>query len=86
MMLIAAMSRTRLSVFGHHVAVFPAPLFETWLFGLDGDLYGKRVAVELVAFLRPEAKFADLDALKKQITANAEAARTVLAGLIHSLL
>ncbi|HEX4160093.1 MAG TPA: bifunctional riboflavin kinase/FAD synthetase [Rhizomicrobium sp.] len=55
------------------------PLFETWLFDFDGDLYGKHLAVELVAWLRPEAKFADIESLKKQITADAEAAHAALA-------
>jgi riboflavin kinase/FMN adenylyltransferase len=55
-----------------------APIFETWLFDFDGDLYGKHLAVELVAFLRPEAKFSDLEALRKQILADAEAARAAL--------
>jgi riboflavin kinase/FMN adenylyltransferase len=54
------------------------PLFETWLFDFDGDLYGKHLAVELVGYLRAESAFADLDALKKQITADAEAARRQL--------
>ncbi len=55
------------------------PLFETWLFDFEGDLYGKHLAVELVAYLRPEAKFPDLDSLKKQIAADAKAARAALA-------
>jgi riboflavin kinase / FMN adenylyltransferase len=54
------------------------PLFETWLFDFDGDLYGKHLAVELVAYLRPEEKFSGLDELKKQIEADAEAARAAL--------
>jgi riboflavin kinase/FMN adenylyltransferase len=58
----------------------PRPLLETHLFQFSGNLYGKHLAVELVAYLRPEAKFGDLDALKKQITADAEAARHALAG------
>ena len=62
------------------------PLFETWLFDFDGDLYGKHLAVELVAYLRQEAKFADLEDLKKQITADAEAARAALAAADHSFL
>ena len=57
----------------------PQPLLEAWLFDFSGDLYGKHLAVELVAYLRPEAKFAGIDALKKQITADTEAARAALA-------
>lgn len=59
------------------------PLFETWLFDFDGDLYGKHLAVELVAYLRPEAKLPNLDSLKKQITADTEAARAALAAIPH---
>jgi riboflavin kinase/FMN adenylyltransferase len=59
----------------------PVPLLEPWLFDFSGDLYGKHVAVELVEFLRPEARFDSIDALKAQIEADAEAARGVLDGL-----
>jgi len=55
-----------------------APLFETWLFDFDGDLYGKHLAVELVAYLRPEAKFPDLETLREQISVDAQAARAAL--------
>lgn len=56
----------------------PVPHLETFLFDFDGDLYGKHLAVGLVAYLRPEAKFAGLDALKVQIAADVEAARAAL--------
>jgi riboflavin kinase/FMN adenylyltransferase len=54
------------------------PLMEAHLFDFDGDLYGKHLAVELIAYLRPEAKFADLDALIAQIAADAQKARKIL--------
>ncbi len=54
------------------------PLLEVWLFDFDGDLYGRTVETELVAFLRGEMAFDGLDALKVQINADAAAARTVL--------
>jgi riboflavin kinase/FMN adenylyltransferase len=54
------------------------PLLETWLFDFDGDLYGKHLAVELVSYIRPEAKFSDLDALKAQIAKDAEDAKKEL--------
>ncbi len=57
----------------------PAPLLETYLFDFSGDLYGKHMAVELVAYLRPEAKFDGLDALKAQIARDIAAARAALA-------
>jgi riboflavin kinase/FMN adenylyltransferase len=54
-------------------------LLETHLFDFAGDLYGKRLAVELVAHLRPERKFAGLDALKVQIALDGQRARQILA-------
>ncbi|HVU19507.1 MAG TPA: bifunctional riboflavin kinase/FAD synthetase [Rhizomicrobium sp.] len=56
----------------------PVPLLETWLFDFDGDLYGKHLSVELVSYLRPEMNLPDLDTLKAQISADAEAARAAL--------
>lgn len=58
----------------------PEELLETWLMDWDGDLYGQELAVELVAYLRPEMKLDGLDALKAQIAADAEAARGLLKG------
>ena len=54
-------------------------LLETHLFDFAGDLYGRRLAVELVAHLRPERKFAGLDALKAQIALDGARAREILA-------
>jgi riboflavin kinase/FMN adenylyltransferase len=55
------------------------PLLETWLFDFAGDLYGRHLAIELVEYLRPEAKFADLAGLKNQIEEDAAAAKIALA-------
>jgi riboflavin kinase/FMN adenylyltransferase len=51
---------------------------EAHLFDFAADLYGHEVAVSLHAFLRPERRFAGLDALRAQIAADAAAARGVL--------
>ncbi len=51
---------------------------EAHLFDFTGDCYGLRVAVEPIAHLRGEQRFADLDALRAQITADARAARLLL--------
>ena len=59
----------------------PVPLLEAWLFDFSGDLYGKHLAVELVEYLRPEARFDSLAILKAQIEADAKAARAVLDAL-----
>ena len=56
----------------------PEELLETWLMDWSGDLYGKTIEVELLAYLRPEMKLAGLEALKTQIAADADAARAVL--------
>ena len=54
-------------------------LLEVHLFDVNQDLYGRHLRVALVDFLRPEMKFAGLDALKAQIGADAEMARARLA-------
>lgn len=51
---------------------------EAHLFDFAGDLYGKRIAVELLAFIRPERKFESLDALKAQIAQDSARARGLL--------
>ena len=55
------------------------PLLETHLFDFDGDLYGKYLSVELIGYIRPEAKFPSLDTLIAQIGADAAKAREILA-------
>jgi riboflavin kinase / FMN adenylyltransferase len=55
------------------------PLMEAHLFDFDGDLYGKHLSVELISYIRPEAKFASLDALIAQIGVDAATARKILA-------
>ena len=56
----------------------PEPLLEVHLFDFDGDLYGRRMAVEFVAKLRDEQKFDDLDALTLQMAKDARQARELL--------
>src|SRR6202007_1022198 len=55
------------------------PLLETHLFDFDGDLYGKYLSVELIRYIRPEAKFPSLAELIAQIGADAARARAILA-------
>jgi len=57
----------------------PKELLEPWFFDFDADLYGQKLEVELVSFIRDEARFDGLDALKAQIAADAEVARVRLA-------
>jgi riboflavin kinase / FMN adenylyltransferase len=57
----------------------PKELLEPYFFDFSGDLYGRRVGVELVARIRPEAKFESLEALTAQIDADCVAAKAILA-------
>jgi riboflavin kinase/FMN adenylyltransferase len=57
----------------------PKELLEPYFFDFEGDLYGRTVEVELVDFLRPEAKYDSLDALTAQMEADCEEARRRLA-------
>ena len=54
------------------------PRLEAHLFDFDVDLYGRHLRVALIDFIRPEQKFAGLDALKAQIAADAAKARAIL--------
>ena len=53
---------------------------ETYLLDFSGDLYGQTVQVSFLQFLRPEQKFASVDALKAQIERDAASARLLFAG------
>ena len=58
----------------------PVKLVEAHLLDHDGsDLYGDALALLMVAFIRPEMKFDGLDALKAQIGADCETAKSALA-------
>lgn len=64
-----------------------APRLETFLFDFSDDLYGRIARVELVAFLRGEAKFASVEALIEQMDRDSLAAREALAtDIVPSLL
>ncbi|MHA3691544.1 riboflavin biosynthesis protein RibF [Akkermansia muciniphila] len=53
-------------------------LLETHLFGQPGDIYGQKMEVEPVRFLRAEAKFPSLEELKSQLALDAAHAAEVL--------
>ncbi|MEL6801732.1 MAG: bifunctional riboflavin kinase/FAD synthetase [Pseudomonadota bacterium] len=55
------------------------PNLETFLFDFKGDLYGARLSVALVSYLRPEETFNGLDALIAQMDRDSAAARAALA-------
>jgi riboflavin kinase/FMN adenylyltransferase len=52
---------------------------EIFLFDFQGDLYGARMSVELLARLRGEQRFGSVEELAAQIEHDCEAARAVLA-------
>jgi riboflavin kinase/FMN adenylyltransferase len=54
------------------------PLLETFLFDFAGDLYGKHLQVEFIHFIRGEAKFESLEALKAAIATDSDKAKTLL--------
>ena len=56
----------------------PKELLEPYFFDFSGDLYGQCVSVELIEYLRPEAKFDTLEALTAQMDADCLAAREIL--------
>ena len=58
----------------------PKELLEPYFFDFFGDLYGEEIEVAFHRFIRPEAKFDSLDALKAQMKADCDEARRVLKG------
>ena len=56
-----------------------APVFETYLLDFSGDLYGRRMRVELVAYLRPELKFESVGALVQRMGRDCDNARAAIA-------
>lgn len=53
----------------------PKELLEAYLFDFDEPLYDQMIAVELIAFLRPEAKYDTLEALTAQMDKDCAEAR-----------
>jgi riboflavin kinase / FMN adenylyltransferase len=56
----------------------PRELLEVHLFDFAGDLYGKTIFVDIVAFIRGERKFAGLEPLKSQIAVDRATADKIL--------
>jgi riboflavin kinase/FMN adenylyltransferase len=57
----------------------PETRLEVFIFEFDGDLYGREIRVRLVRFLRPDATFDGLSALKAAIAQDEQDARAALA-------
>jgi riboflavin kinase/FMN adenylyltransferase len=61
-----------------------APLLEVFLFDFSADLYGQVLDVAFIAWIRAEAKFDSVDALKRQMDADSAQAREALARAPHA--
>ncbi|MEQ1618758.1 MAG: bifunctional riboflavin kinase/FAD synthetase [Terricaulis sp.] len=57
----------------------PAPILEVHIFDFDRDIYGETIEVSLIAYLRDETKFDDVEALKTQMALDCRQAREKLA-------
>ncbi len=53
-------------------------VLEAHAFDFEGDLYGRRVTVQLIEFIRAEKKFDGLDSLKAQIATDCDTAKKIL--------
>ncbi len=51
---------------------------ETHLFDFDRDIYGKRVSVELLRFMRPEIKFPSVDTLAERVREDIKTAKNII--------
>lgn len=61
------------------IAETPKPRIETYIIGYHGqDLYGQRLAVGLLKFMRPERRFPSLEALKNQLGRDIENRKSIL--------
>jgi len=56
----------------------PAPLIEAHLLDFEQDLYGQQVTLEFVEYLRPEEKYASVEALVAQIHMDITRTRHIL--------
>ncbi|HEY7670514.1 MAG TPA: bifunctional riboflavin kinase/FAD synthetase [Hyphomicrobium sp.] len=55
------------------------PVLEVFLFGFEGDLYGREIGVEFIDFIRADRKFATSEALIAQMAADCACASEILA-------
>lgn len=62
----------------------PKEILETHIFDFGEDLYGQPIEVELVEYLRPEAKFEGMDSLIAQMARDCTTARLLLTSALSS--
>ena len=61
-----------------------APLLEVFLFDFKGDLYGARLDIAFIGFIRDELKFDGLEALVRQMDDDSARAKSILAAQPHA--
>ena len=54
------------------------PMLEIFLFDFDGDLYGKTMEIEFIAFIRDDMKFRSMEALSAQMADDCAKAKAIL--------
>ncbi len=58
---------------------------ETCILGFSGDLYGQKIEVSLLKYMRDEIRFPNLDELKKQVSQDMKTARKLYFEVIKKL-
>jgi riboflavin kinase/FMN adenylyltransferase len=61
------------------------PVLEVFLFGFDGDLYGRDIEVEFIDFIRADRKFDSDAALIEQMRADCTRAQEILAAFANQV-
>ena len=78
-MKLATLLLACVSVFAQTKAAIDKPALEAYLLDFTGDLYGKEVDAEFIAFLRPDQIFATPEALAAKMRDDCDRAQAVLA-------
>jgi riboflavin kinase / FMN adenylyltransferase len=55
------------------------PVLEVFLFDFDADLYGQRISISFVDYIRPDKRFDGMEALVAQMDRDCAKARQILA-------
>lgn len=53
-------------------------ILEVYLFDFAAEIYGSRMSVELIEFIRPEVKFENLEEMRKEIIRDTDKAKAIL--------
>ncbi len=59
----------------------PRETVETNILDFDSDIYGEDMVLDVMTYLRPVRKMADLEEVKRQVDEDKERARTILSGI-----